>query len=394
MRVLGIIVEYNPMHNGHIYQIEQAKKLVKPDYTIVIMSGPFTEQGNISLFNKSLKAELAIKCGVDLVLELPVIYATSSAEYFSKGAINILNSLGTITHLAFGAECDDLSKLLHIAQILLENENVLIAKSKSYENKKINSAKTQAEVLKDTLNEEELAILKEPNNILAIQYLKNLLALKSNISPVLIKRIGAGHESLVVGEQFASSTAIRNMLKEKNTEGIKGTVPQNVYEELLNIDKFYEQRYWLLLKYEITKLDTTGLSKIYEISEGLENRFYTLALTSNSYDEFLTLLQTKRYTLGRLKRICNNILLGITKDKANSLYGAYYARVLKVNNNGIKLLTSFNERSSIPVVTSAKSANTKLYNVNSSLELDLLANKIHSLLLNTNFQEFTDITTD
>lgn len=394
MKVLGIIVEYNPMHNGHIYQIEQAKKLVKPDYTIVIMSGPFTEQGNISLFNKSQKAELAIKYGTSLVLELPVIYATSSAEYFSKGAINILNSLGTITHLAFGAECGDLSKLLRIAQILLENEDVLIAKSKSYENKKINSAKTQAEVLSCVLSEEELGILKRPNNILAIQYLKNLLALKSNIEPILIKRTGTDHESLSIDGRFASSTAIRNMLKEKNAEGIKGTVPQNVFEKLLCVDQTYEERYWQLLKYEITKLNTSGLSKIHEISEGLENRIYTLALAANSYDEFLSLLQTKRYTLGRLKRICNNILLGITKDKANSLYGAYYARVLKASNNGIKLLTYFNKYSSIPVITSAKSANTTLYGVNSSLELDFLANKIHNLIFNTDFQEFTDITTD
>lgn len=394
MRVLGIIVEYNPMHNGHIYQIEQAKKLIHPDYTIVIMSGPFTEQGNISLFNKSLKAELAIKCGVDLVLELPVIYATSSAEYFSKGAISILNSLGVVTHLAFGAECGNLSKLIHIVTVLLDNEQMLISKGKLYENKKINSAKTQAEVLKDILNENELAILKEPNNILAIQYLKNLLAIKSEIQPILIKRAGTNHKSINISGNFASSTAIRSLLKAENSKDVKSVVPQNVYEKLLNIDKFYEQRYWQLLKYEITKLGTTGLSKIHEISEGLENRFYTLALTSNSYDEFLTSLQTKRYTLGRLKRICNNILLGITKDKANSLYGAYYARVLKVNNNGVKLLTSFNDHSSIPVITNAKSANTKFYSVNSSLELDFLANKIHSLLFNANSQEFTDITTD
>lgn len=394
MRVLGIIVEYNPIHNGHVYQIEEAKKLVDPDYTIVIMSGPFTEQGNISLFSKSLKAELAIRCGVDLVLELPVIYASSSAEYFSKGAINILNSLSVVTHLAFGAECTDLKCLLNIAKILIENEKVLIAKSKSYENKKINSAKTQAEVLKEMLSENELEILKKPNNILAIQYLKNILALGSNISPVLIKRIGAGHESLVVNGQFASSTAIRNLLKVGNITDIENVVPQNVFEKLLCVDKAYEERYWQLLKYEITKLNTSGLSKIHEINEGLENRIYALALTSNSYDEFLASLQTKRYTLGRLKRICNNILLGITKDKANSLYGAYYARVLKANNNGINLLASFNAHSSIPVITSAKSANTNSHNINSSLELDFLATKIHSLIFNTSHQEFTDITTD
>lgn len=394
MKVLGIIVEYNPMHNGHIYQIEQAKKLVNPDYTLVIMSGPFTEQGNISLFSKSLKAELAVKGGVDLVLELPVIYASSSAEYFSKGAINILNSLGVVTHLAFGAECTDLECLFNIARVLNENSEKIAVSCQTHKNKKINSAKTQAEVLKDMLSENELEILKKPNNILAIQYLKNLLALDSNITPMLIERTGTSHESLDTRGRFASSSAIRNMLKSKIVKGIESVVPQNVYKDLLHIDKLYEERYWQLLKYEITKLGTNGLSEIHEISEGLENRIYTLAINSTSFDEFLLSLQTKRYTLGRLKRICNNILLGITKDKANSLYGTYYARVLKANNSGINLLTNFNAHSSIPVITSAKSANTKSHNINSSLELDFLANKIHSLIFNISHQEFTDITTD
>lgn len=394
MKVLGIIVEYNPMHNGHIYQIKQAKKLVNPDYTIVIMSGPFTEQGNISLFNKFLKAELAIKCGVDLVLELPVIYASSSAEYFSKGAINILNSLGVVTHLAFGAECPDLKCLLSIARALHENGEKIAISCQTHKNKKINSAKTQAEVLKDMLSENELEILKRPNNILAIQYLKNILALGSNILPILIERTGTSHESMDTCGHFASSTAIRNILKTGNIKDIENLVPQNVYENLLHIDKLYEERYWQLLKYEITKLGTSGLSKMHEINEGLENRFYTLAATCMSFDEFLASLQTKRYTLGRLKRICNNILLGITKDKANSLYGTYYARVLKATSNGINLLARFNSHSSIPVITNAKSASTNSHNINSSLELDSLANKIQSLIFNTISKEFTDITTD
>lgn len=394
MKALGIIVEYNPMHNGHIYQIEQAKKLVKPDYTIVIMSGSFTEQGNISVLNKFDKAELAVKNGVDLVLELPTIFASSSAEYFAKGAINILNSLSTITHLAFGAECHDIKKLYNIANTLCSNHETIAKSCKEHKNKSINSAKTQAEVLSNILNEEELKILQKPNNILAIQYIKNILELKSSIVPVLIPRIGTEHGTSLVNGSFASSSAIRELLNSESIKKVSGLVPQNVYEKLLDIDNVYLSRYWQLLKYEITKLGVQGLKEIHEINEGLENRFYSVSQVSKSYLDFLQALQTKRYTLGRLKRICNNILLGITLNKAYTIYTAYYARVLKVNKNATELLTLFNEHSTIPVITSAKSANTKFHNVNSSLELDTLATKIHNLIFNTSCTEFENIITD
>ncbi len=394
MKILGIIVEYNPMHNGHIYQIERAKDIVKPDYTIVIMSGNFTEQGNISITNKLDKASLAVTYGVDLVIELPTIYATSSAEYFSKGAIGILTRLNSITHLAFGAECKELSKLIKIAEVL-NNENLKIATlCKNHENKKINSAKIQAEVLENIFTKEELEILEKPNNILAIQYLKCIMNENSSITPVLIPRVGTNHNSTITNNNFASSTLIRKLFANEDLDNIKVVVPEAVYNKLKSIDRLYINRYWQLLKYEIIKLTPSKLKDIYEIGEGLENRIYNMALNSDSYEEFIKNISTKRYTQGRLKRICNNILLGITKEKNNSLKNVYYARILKISKESKKLLTILSENSSIPVITNAKSSKTEERNINSSIELDCLATKVHNLIFNENIPEFQDIITD
>jgi len=392
MKILGIIVEYNPMHNGHIYQIEQAKKLINPDYTIVIMSGNFTEQGNISVLDKFTKAELAIGNGVDLVLELPTIYATSSAEYFAKGAVHILNSLNCITHLVFGAECKDIQILKKVANILNKHEQEIIKESKIEENKSITMAEARANAIRKYLNNEEFACIDKPNNILAIEYLRNLEKLNSKIEPVLIHRHTVLHNSTEIQTNMASSTAIRELLSEQNIEVIKQLVTDNVYTKLLDINNDYLNTFWNILKYQIIKLNKDGISNIYEVSEGLENRIIQSVESSNSYTEFIHKVKSKRYTLGRIKRICINILLGITKEQHKYLSDVQYAKIIKFSSKSEKLISVIGKSSLIPVLTKITDGGIENQNniIKANLNLDVLSTKIHNVIFNMNKNDCTN----
>ncbi|MBR5227563.1 MAG: nucleotidyltransferase [Clostridia bacterium] len=390
MKILGIIVEYNPMHNGHIYQIQKAKELINPDYTIVIMSGNFTQQGNLSVLNKFSKASLAVQNGVDLVLELPVVYATSSAEFFAKGAVTILNSLNSITHLVFGSECYNIQTLTSIAKKLNTNENKIINLIKKSNNKSKNIASIRSEVLKDFLTEEEIECIDKPNNILAIEYLKNLDKLNSTIEPVLINRVYSSHNSLEIANNHASSTLIRKCLNEKNFTTISSLVPQNVFEELKNTNLDIYDKFFYILKYEIIRLGKEGLNNIQEVAEGIENRIYDMAINSNNYNEFIKKMETKRYTLGRIKRICSNIILGITKGKFKSLCNVQYAKILKVNGSSKGIISLLTKSSSIPILANLNDNDYINQAERSSLAIDILSSKIYNILSGNNVTDYTN----
>ena len=228
--VLGIIAEYNPFHNGHLYHLLKSKELTKDDYCIAIIGGNFTQRGEASLIDKWTKAEMALANGVDLVLELPTLYSISSAENFAEGAIKILSSLKVVDNLSFGAESCELNKLNVIA-------NTLYKEPKEYKNiltqeldKGLSFPKARENALLKFLNDQSYSIiLNEPNNILAIEYLKALKKYKSNINPVLIPRKNSGHLTLEYTGQITSATAIRNMIRSNRTKNLKDTLTPASY---------------------------------------------------------------------------------------------------------------------------------------------------------------------
>ena len=388
MNVVGIIAEYNPMHNGHVYNIKKAKELSHADYVIVIMSGSFTEQGNISCINKMDRAKMAIENGADMVIELPTIYAISSAENFAYGAVNVLDGLGVVTHLAFGAESENICDLEKIANTYLEHKNEIISKTKKYAKEGINSGEAYSKALSEFLDNDTVDF-SMPNNILGIEYIKALISLKSQIKPVLVHRQVSCHndsEILNSGE-FASSTSIRNVLcnntftLEEKLNKIKDVVPQNTYNYLRNNAFNTNENMWNFLKFEITKLNSDGLKKIYEVSEGLENKLYKQSLVCNSYEEFIFSVKSKRYTLSKIKRICIYILLGITKEKYTMLNGVNYARVLKIKENSINLLSKISSNKASLLITKVtddiiSSLDEKTA---SSIKLDILANNLFNI---------------
>lgn len=384
MNIVGIIAEYNPMHNGHIYNIQKAKELSNADYVVVIMSGSFTQQGNISVINKIDRANIAIQNGADLVIELPTIYATSSAEHFAYGAVNILNNLGIITHLAFGAESDDIQSLQNIANAYITHKAEIVNKIKEYTKQGINGADAYTKALIPFIEKNSIDFTL-PNNILAIEYLKALILLKSQIKPVLVFRQKSNHSDTEIlnSSEYASSTSIRNVLSdsklslEQKLNKIKNVVPQNTLDFLTNKQFNLTENLWAILKYEIIKLNVQGLKEIYEVTEGLENKLYKQALICNSYNEYIFSVKSKRYTLSKIKRICIYILLGITKEKYSRLKDVNYARILKVKETSTILLSVISKYSYTVITKVTDEIISNLgEKIDESIKLDILAHNI------------------
>ena len=227
-KVLGIIGEYNPFHNGHLYHLEQSKRMTGANYTVAIMSGNFTERGSTALINKWSRTEIALNNGIDLVIELPVLYATSSAEGFAEGAIKILNSLKVVDYISFGAETSNIDILQEIANILYaepKNYKALLAQEL---NKGLSFPKSRENALMLYLNNEKYSnIISSPNNILGIEYIKALKKLKSNIKPISIARFEAGYNDTSYTGNIASATAIRNIVKNGGFDILKRLLPDS-----------------------------------------------------------------------------------------------------------------------------------------------------------------------
>lgn len=385
MNVLGIIAEYNPFHNGHLYHLHTSKELSNADYCICIISGNFSQRGNPCIVNKWSKAQMALCSGVDLVLELPTIYSISSAENFANGSIKILNNLQIVTHLSFGSELGDLSLLDEFANILYHEPKEYVTLLSHELSKGISYAKARENALLMYLNDirKYANILSNPNNILAIEYLKALKQQKSSIIPITIQRTSVGHNSIIPSGNIASSTNIRELFKQQ--KNIKNYIPYETYEILQNAMKYgkvvgdlsvFEKE----ILYTFRKMSTEEIANLPDVSEGLENAIKKAADSSVSLDEFITKMKSKRYTFTRLQRIMLYAILDITKkDMADSkVIKQPYIRVLGMNQKGKELISLIKYANpKLPIITSVKD----FTNVNKN---KILANMLDTDILSTN----------
>lgn len=371
MNIVGIIAEFNPMHTGHKYLIDKAKELTSCDTALCIMSGNFTQAGNIAIKDKFTRAKIAIENGFDVVIELPTIYATGSAEYFCNGAINILNSL-PIDYICFGSETANIEELQKIAQKLVKNNEAIWNNIAETLKTGVSFAVAREYAISKVLTPKEVEISTKSNNILAIEYLKNLIKLDSNIVPIAIKR----------NESAISATSIRDSIKNNSNinEVKKNTLNYNniINNPIININTFSA------IKYAVLSLGKEKIKDIAEVTEGLENKIYDELNNALTYDEFIQNIKSKRYQLSKIKRILNNILLNITKDDFIKLQSTdnYYAHVLAINSNRKKEILSYiTKNSSIPVITSINDKILKELDIASyeSLQLDIKASNIYSI---------------
>ncbi len=363
--ILGIVCEYNPFHNGHLYHLNESKKITSSDYSVAIISGNFTQRGEPSIVNKWLKTEMALKSGVDLVIELPVVYSISSAENFAHGAIKILDSLNIVDYLSFGSECGDISVLDDIVDVLIAEPKAYTTLLSHELSKGISFPKARENALMMYLgNIRRFAnILSAPNNILGIEYLKALKKQNSMIRPIALKRKEANHNDNLFSPSsaFSSASAIRNICNSNDITQLQRVMPESSYdilEECLkkgNIVKSLSAFDKEIL-YMLRKMSTEEIAELPDVSEGLEYSLKKAATSCNSVVELLTLVDSKRYTKTRIQRILLYAILGITKkDIQLSQTISPYIRILGFNEKGKEMISEITRRNpKLNLVTSVK----------------------------------------
>ncbi|MCE5189315.1 MAG: nucleotidyltransferase family protein [Eubacteriales bacterium] len=353
MRVVGIIAEYNPLHNGHIYHLEQAKELSKADYCVVVLSGNFVQRGEAACTDKFTRATWALKAGADLVLELPSVYAVAPAERFATGGVRTLGATGVVTDLAFGCEAPDLQLLYQISDVIASEPPALqeairkhLSMGKSYPRARFD-ALTEYGVPKNMLN-----AIAQPNNILAVEYLRAIRQFADGIEPLPITRIGTGYHSEDIVGEYASATAIRKAIINGRTE-ILSTMPSFVGGPLMYDDQFIIAQESLsdMMLYAIRRLSAAELANVPDVCEGFENVLYRAVREVRTLNEFFDAIKTKRYTLARCKRIAVCALLGITTEQVKQISASRegtYLRVLGFQRKARPLLGEIAKRKTAP----------------------------------------------
>lgn len=386
--ILGIVSEYNPFHNGHLMHLQKSKELTHTDFTIAVMSGNFVQRGDTSIVDKWTKAEMALKSGVDLVIELPTLYAISSAENFADGAIKILNSLGIVDYVSFGSEIGEITPLDDVASVLYkepkEFSSLIIRQLRS--GLSYPKARELAIQMYFGSSQKYTDVLENPNNILGIEYLKSLKRLKSPITPITLKRKYSDYNSNDIKSGIASATAIRTMLqKGKN---IHYVVPYETYE-LLEEKKKYGQIIPSLsifskeIIYTLRKMTLSKIATLPDVSEGLENKIKAAANTSNNLEELILKIKSKRYTQSRIQRILLYALLNISeKDITMSKKQMPYIRVLGFNKNGKKIISAIaNQNPKLQIIVSVKKfmENNTDKHLHTMISKDIFSSNVYTL---------------
>lgn len=368
MKVLGIVAEYNPFHNGHLYHLETSRALTGADCVVAVMSGNFTQRGEPALFDKWARAEMALLCGADLVIELPVLYAMASAEYFAYGAVRLLDSLGVVNTLCFGSEFGLIGKLDQAAAILSDEpaEYKALLKAHLSSGKSFPAARQKAlsQYLRVRYGKDELSeLLKNPNNILGVEYLKALRRLNSRIVPLTVGRVGNDYNSVELSGKISSATSIRKVLSSNPWFGarelLESCLPKTslaIMEREVEMGRgpLFPHDFMELLLSALRKMTNDEISKLPYMEHGLENRIRLAVNSSSNWQELVERICTKRYTVTRVQRILFSALTGVSQDLLDyfsGLGGPPYIRILGFNETGRKLLSEIRGKSSLPVIT-------------------------------------------
>ena len=361
MKIIGIVAEYNPFHNGHLYQINKIKEIYKDSIIIVVSSSSFTQRGEISIINKFDKAKISIENGIDIFIELPYVYSTQSSDIFAHYALKILNNFN-IDYLCFGTESDNLDDIISSANTQINNKEFdkLV---KDYMDKAINYPTALNNALKD-LNQKEI---KDPNDLLALSYIKEIIKNNYSFKPFNIKRTNNYHD-INSNDDIVSSSNIR--VKLSQNLDISHMVPINT----LNILKSNKNdiKYFEYLKYKI--ISENDLSKYLDVDEGLPTRIKKYINESNSIEELIQNIKTKRYTYNRIYRMLNHILCSFTKEENNLLKDIEYIRILGFSNNGQKYLNKIKDIIKTPILNKYDTNKYK------ALEIEYRVSEIYSLI--------------
>lgn len=336
MTSIGVIAEYNPFHNGHLYQLEKIREMEPDALIIAVITTTFTQRGTPSILSKYDKTRICLEYGIDLVVELPYPFATQGADIFAKGAIQILTEL-KVDKLYFGSESNDVSNLIHLAKITFSDDYQ--KKVSFYLNNGINYPTAL------NLAFENENTVTTPNDLLGLSYVKEILRQNSKIVPKTIKRTNSYHEKKILSE-ITSATSIREAIK--LGLDFSKAVPPFCYQILKNVNH-NEEAYFSLLRYKI--ISCPNLSIYQTVDEGIENRIKKEIRDASSLEDLVQRLKTKRYTYNRIKRMLCHILCCFTKEEAKKFSDISYIRILGFSLKGRNYLNGIKKNVSIPMIT-------------------------------------------
>lgn len=386
MNIVGVIVEYNPFHNGHAYHLKKAREETGADLVIAVMSGNFLQRGEPALLSKWARAEMALKGGVDIVFELPYQFAVQKAETFAKGAVEILYKAGC-NSICFGSESGSTANFHATLRYIKKHNQLFQQQIKHHIEKGVSYPKAMSLAFQDLPSDEEIVDLSKPNNILGFQYMKAIDDHGFDMKVYTIKRKNADyHDEHFSSQTIASATSIRKALfSEKNEMAqIKQYVPEHTFQLLTQYKNEFGQlhsweNYWPYLRYKLLQTNQEELKAIYEVEEGLENRLISYALYADSFKDFMEKIKTKRYTWTRLQRTCVHILTNAKKSDMKQPK-ASYLRLLGMTEKGRHYLNKFKHQSDIPIVSKLSSF------YNNQIELDIRSSRVYSLGAGLAFQ--------
>ncbi len=396
--IVGVIAEYNPFHNGHQYHIQKSKEITKSKYCIAVMSGDFVQRGAPAIYDKYTRTKMALECGADLVIELPSIFASSSAEDFASCGIALLDKLGVVDSVCFGSESGDIEELKAISSILAAEPPVYTESLKEELKKGAAYPKARQTALELSCPDHiDASLLSSPNNILGVEYCKALFKRKSSMIPYTIKRSGSGYHNADLTEgSFSSATGIRKAIMENGNE-VDSFVPDAVKRLMKHGYPVYADDFTLLLNAALLCLKEEGipLSTFADVSEELASRLEKQMLLFQSYEDRIQQLKTRQYTYTRISRALLHILLGITDNDialGRSCDYAPYARVLGFRRSSAEILSEIKMRGAIPLITKTADADKILEEIPwsvfrkdlycSHLYQAVVQNKYHTLLKN------------
>lgn len=371
---LGIIAEYNPFHNGHKYHLDQSLKESGADVCVAVISGNFMQRGEIAMLDKWTRAEMAARNGVNLVVEMPTIYACNNAGYFAKGGVEILEALGVST-ISFGSELGNMDEISRIARVMDENEEIIVNSIKEAVKAGVAYPRARHEALVPVLGEESAAYLDNPNNILAFEYLRAM----KKAQPMTVKRQGAGYHDQQADMPLASATAIRRAIAEG--EDISRAVPE-ITREIIGREKADiadQEMLFNLIRQKVLTTSAEELNEIFGAEEGLGSAMKKGVRYWKSYEDIIEDLKSKRYTRTRIARVLAMTLLGVTRDDVKNPRN--YIRVLAFNEKGSAYLKQVKKSGEcpLPVITNINKDTEGCPEILSTLEKDILAADIYNL---------------
>lgn len=400
MKICAIISEYNPFHYGHLKHIEDAKRQSGADAIMIILSGNFTQRGEPTILNKHVRARIALEAGADIVVQMPTAYATSTAEIFALAGVKIANSFDSVTHLAFGCETKNTNLLQELAKFFANEPKEYKTKLKKYLDQGNSLVTSRQKAIEDLISDGTITfsepkeisnILKQPNNILAIEYLKALIKTNSKITPVFTTRGDSVYNSEEVVGKNSSATAIRSRLyKTGKARKIKKLVPKFTYSLLKEEMKTFGlpdiKLFNDLCMYKLKMSTPEEIKKVFDVTEGLENRFHDISRDTKNFNELLLQVKTKRYTFTRIKRIILGNLLQINSKAVKSIYDLDilpFIKVLAFKNDREELLKSVSANTNLIIrVNNIENEQSEIYKELANIEDR--ANQVYYMLLRKN----------